>query len=311
MPNLQSPHWPLLIDIYFFLVGLAGGAFMAAGVADIFGSKRDRVVTRIGAYLALLTLLPGPLFLIVDLGMPSRFLHMLMVPKATTTIGMSAITIGPFHIKPYSPMNLGAWALLGLGVCAFIVALSLYLEDSGRARDLGPARGAFGAIGVLLGFFVAGYPGQLLAATAQPFWTNARPMGALFIAVGASTGMATIALILSLRGAEVSGSLAKVRRAYTISVAIQALALIAVFMAVARGPAWSASRSAMLTSGSYSLVFWIGAVAIGLLVPLILEVRDGFFQGYRHGRGQVVLASLLILIGGFLTKYLVFAVGQA
>ncbi len=311
MPNLQSPHWPLLIDIYFFLVGLAGGAFMAAGVADIFGSKRDRVVTRVGAYLALLTLLPGPLFLIVDLGMPSRFLHMLMVPKAATTIGMSAITIGPFHIKPYSPMNLGAWALLGLGVCAFIVALSLYLEDSGRARDLGPARGAFGAIGVLLGFFVAGYPGQLLAATAQPFWTNARPLGALFIAVGASTGMATIALILSLRGAEVSGSLAKVRRAYTISVVIQALTLIAVFMAVARGPAWSASRSAMLTSGSYSLVFWVGAVVIGLLVPLILEVRDGFFQGYRHGRGQVVLASLLILIGGFLTKYLVFAVGQA
>ncbi|HLC22129.1 MAG TPA: NrfD/PsrC family molybdoenzyme membrane anchor subunit [Candidatus Methylomirabilis sp.] len=311
MPNLQSPHWPLLIELYFFLVGLAGGAFMAAGIADIFGSKRDRVVTRIGSYLALLALLPGPLFLIIDLGVPSRFLHMLMVPKASTNIGMSAITIGPFHIKPYSPMNLGAWALLGFGVCAFIVALSLYLEDSGRARELGPVRGAFGAIGVLLGFFVAGYPGQLLAATAQPFWTNARPLGALFIIVGASTGMATIALILSLRGAEVSGSLAKVRRAYTIAVAIQALTLIAVFMAVARGPAWSASRSAMLTSGSYSLVFWGGAVAIGLLAPLILEVRDGFFQGYRQGRGSVVLASVLILVGGFLTKYVIFTVGQA
>ena len=311
MPNLQSPHWPLLIDLYFFLVGLAGGAFMAAGIADIFGSKRDRVVTRIGSYLALLALLPGPILLTVDLGMPSRFLHMLMVPKASTDIGMSAITVGPFHIKPYSPMNLGAWALLGFGVCALIVALSLYLEDSGRAGELGPVRGAFGAIGVLLGFFVAGYPGQLLAATAQPFWTNARPLGALFIAVGASTGMAAIALLLSQRGAEVSGSLAKVRRAYTITVAIQALVLIAVFMAVARGPAWSASRSAMLTSGSYSLVFWVGAVIIGLIAPLILEVRDGFFQGYRQGRGSVVLASVLILVGGFLTKYVIFAVGQA
>ncbi len=311
MPNLQSPHWPLLIDIYFFLVGLAGGAFMAAGVADIFGSKKDRVVTRIGSYLALLAMLPGPLFLIVDLGMPSRFLHMLMVPKASTNIGMSAITIGPFHIKPNSPMNLGAWALMGFGVCALIVALSLYLEDSGRARDLGPVRGAFGAIGVLLALFVAGYPGQLLAATAQPFWTNARPLGALFIAVGASTGMAAIALLLSLRGPEVGGSLAKVRRAYTIAVVIQALALIAVFMAVGRGPAWSASRSAMLTSGSYSLVFWVGAVVIGLLAPLILEVRDGFFQGYRQGRGMVVVTSLLILVGGFLTKYVIFAVGQA
>jgi formate-dependent nitrite reductase membrane component NrfD len=237
MPHLHSAEWPLLIDLYFFLVGLAGGAFMAAGVADIFGSKKDRVVTKVGSYLALLALLPGPVFLITDLGMPSRFLHMLMVPKASTDIGMSAITVGPFHIKPYSPMNLGSWALLGLGVCALIVVLSLYLEDSGRARDLSPVRGVFGAIGALLGFFVAGYPGQLLSVTAQPFWTNARPMGALFIAVGASTGLAALALLLSQRGPEVSGSLAKIRRAYTITVAIQALTLIAVFMAVARGGA--------------------------------------------------------------------------
>ena len=311
MPNLQSPHWPLLIDIYFFLVGLAGGAFMAAGVADLFGSRKERVVTKVGTYLALLAMLPGPLFLIIDLGMPSRFLHMLMVPKAATTIGMSAINIGPFHIKPYSPMNLGAWALLGFGACAFIVALTLYLEDKSGASNLGPVRKVFGAIGVALAFFVAAYPGQLLSATAQPFWRNARPLGALFLAVGASTGMATIALILSLRGPEVSGSLAKVRRAYTIAVVIQALALIAVFMAVARGPAWSASRAGLLTSGSYSLAFWVGAVGIGLLAPLILEVRDGFFQGYRQGRGMVAVASLLIVVGGFLTKYVIFAVGQA
>jgi len=311
MPNLQSPHWPLLIEIYFFVVGLAGGAFMAAGVADIFGTKKDRVVTRVGTYLALLAMLPAPLFLIIDLGVPSRFLHMLMVPKAATTIGMSVITIGPFHIKPYSPMNLGAWALLGFGACAFIVAMTLYLEDKSGARNLGAIRGVYGAIGILLALFVAGYPGQLLAATAQPFWTSARPLGALFLAVGASTGIAAIALILSLRGPEVSASLAKVRRAYTIAVVIQAVALAAVFMAVASGPAWSAARAGMLTSGSYSLVFWIGAVLIGLLVPLLLEIRDGFFQGYRRGRGMVGLASLLILVGGFLTKYVIFAVGQA
>jgi formate-dependent nitrite reductase membrane component NrfD len=310
MPHLHSPDWPLLIDIYFFLVGMAGGAFMAAGVADVFGAKRDRVVTKVGTYLALLTLLPGPLFLIIDLGMPSRFLHMLMVPKASAEIGMSAITMGPFHIKPYSPMNLGAWALMGFGLCALIVALTLYLEDKSGTTNLGAVRAVFGMIGVAFAFFVAAYPGQLLAATAQPFWTSARPLGALFLAVGASTGMAAIALILSLRGQEVSGSLAKVRRAYTFALAIQAVALVAVLMAVANGPSWSAARGALLTSGSYSLAFWGGAVGIGLLAPLLLEIRDGFFQGYRRGPGMVALASVLILVGGFLTKYLMFAVGQ-
>lgn len=311
MPNLTSPHWPLMIDIYFFLVGVAGGAFMAAGAADIFGSRRDRVVTKAGSYLALLALIPGPIFLIIDLGMPSRFLHMLFVPKASESIGLSAITLGPFHIKPYSPMNLGAWALLGFGLCVLGVVATLYLEDSGRAHDLGPARGAFGAIGVLLGFFVAGYPGQLLAATAQPFWTNARPLGALFMAVGAATGLAAIALVLSLRGPDASGSLVKVRRAYTIALVLQALTLIAVFWAVAYGPAWSADRIWLLLSGRYSPAFWIGAVILGLVAPLVLEYRDGILQGYRKGPGRVVLASVSILIGGFLTKYLIFAVGQA
>lgn len=311
MPNLTSPHWPLLIDIYFFLVGVAGGAFMAAGVADILGSRRDRVVTKIGGWLALLTVIPGPIFLIIDLGMPSRFLHMLVVPKASQNIGLSAIAIGPFHIKPYSPMNLGAWALMGFGFCALAVVVTLYLEDSARVRDLGPLRGAFGAIGVLLAFFVAGYPGQLLAVTAQPFWTSARPLGALFMAVGAATGLAAIALVLSLRGPEVSSSLVKVRRAYTFAVVLEALALIAVLWAVAAGPAWSADRIWLLLTGRYSPIFWIGAVAIGLLAPLVLEVRDGLFHGYPQGSGRVALVSLLILLGGFLMKYVIFAVGQA
>jgi formate-dependent nitrite reductase membrane component NrfD len=256
-------------------------------------------------------LIPGPIFLIIDLGMPSRFLNMMMVSKASQNIGLSAITIGPFHIKPYSPMNLGAWALMGFGLCAFGVVATLYLEDSGRARGLGPLRGSFGAIGVLLGFFVAGYPGQLLAATAQPFWTNARPLGALFMAVGAATGLAAIALVLSLQGPEVSGSLVKVRRAYTFALVLEVLTLIAVLWAVAGGPAWSAERIWLLLGGRYSPIFWIGAVVIGLVAPLVLEIRDGLFHGYRQGPGRVVLASLLILIGGFLTKYVIFAVGQA
>lgn len=311
MPNLTSPHWPLIIDIYFFLVGVAGGAFMAAGVADIFGGRQDRVVTKVGSWLALLTLIPGPIFLIIDLGMPSRFLHMMFVSKTSANIGLSAISIGPFHIKPYSPMNLGAWALMGFGLCALGVVVTLYLEDNRQARNLAPLRGAFGAIGVLLGFFVAGYPGQLLAATAQPFWTNARPLGALFMAVGAASGLAAIALVLSLQGSAVSSSLAKVRRAYTFTVVLEALTLITVLWAVAQGPAWSADRIWMLLSGRYSPVFWIGAVLIGVLAPLVLEFRDGFFQNYRQGPGRVVLVSALILVGGFLMKYVIFAVGQA
>ena len=78
MSLLQSSHWPFLIDVYFFLGGLAGGAFVIATAASILNARRYRDVARVGYYLALLALLPCPLILIVDLGVPSRFLNMLM-----------------------------------------------------------------------------------------------------------------------------------------------------------------------------------------------------------------------------------------
>ena len=53
---LQSAHWPFLIDVYFFLGGLAGGAFVIATAALIVDSVRYRDVSRVGYYLALVAL---------------------------------------------------------------------------------------------------------------------------------------------------------------------------------------------------------------------------------------------------------------
>ena len=40
MALLQSPHWPFLIDVYFFLGGLAGGAFVIATIAALLDGVR-------------------------------------------------------------------------------------------------------------------------------------------------------------------------------------------------------------------------------------------------------------------------------
>src|SRR5215510_5742908 len=124
---LKSAEWPLLIDVYFFLGGIAGGAFVVATIAHLLDSERYRSVVRIGYYVALLAVIPAPILLIVDLGIPTRFLHMLMVPKTSTSIGAGAMTFGPFHLKPGSPMSAGAWALLVFSGCAFLAALDALL----------------------------------------------------------------------------------------------------------------------------------------------------------------------------------------
>ena len=304
MPLLKSADWPLLIDLYFFLAGIAGGAFVIATIADLVGGERSRNVVRVGYYVALLAMIPCPIFLVADLGVPSRFLHMLMVYKPEPTIGMDAINIGPLHIKAFSPMNMGAWALLGLGVFAFLAALSVFLEDAKRGRNLSAFRSTVGIIGGFFAFFLAAYPGVLLGATARPLFQNGSFLGALFLAVGASTGAAAIALILSFVGQEAGGSLGRLRQIIIPVLLLQAATLALFLLRVSMSGAEGAAQSlALLLSGPYSLIFWVGAVGVGLVVPFLLQITG-------HRPGLVAISAILILVGGFLVKYVIVAAGQ-
>jgi formate-dependent nitrite reductase membrane component NrfD len=305
---LKSSDWPLLIDLYFFLGGLAGGAFVIATIANLLDARRYRDIVRMGYYIAFLAIIPGPIFLIVDLGLPTRFLHMMMVSKPSLEIGMSAITAGPFHLKPLSPMSAGAWALLGFGVCAFLAALDVFLEDRG-GRSMSMLRLVAGVIGGFFGFFLAAYPGVLLGATARPLFISAHWLGALFLVVGASSGGAAIALILSLLGGQARESLSRLMRFTAFALVLQLAALVLFIIAVQMsGSTGIAQALAKLLAGPYSLAFWLGAVVVGIVVPLALQLGGGI---KKAAPGITALASALILIGGFLVKYVIIAAGQA
>ncbi|MBI2162081.1 MAG: polysulfide reductase NrfD [Candidatus Rokubacteria bacterium] len=305
---LKSADWPLLIDLYFFLGGLAGGAFVIATIANLLDARRHRDIVRMGYYIAFLAILPGPLFLVVDLGLPTRFLNMLMVSKPSLEIGMSALTVGPFHLKLFSPMSAGAWALLGFSVLAFLAALDVFLEDRG-GRSMSTLRVVVGVIGGFFAFFVAAYPGVLLGATARPLFISAHWLGALFLVVGASTGGAAIALILSLLGGQARDSLSRLMRFTAFALILQLAALVLFVVAVQMAGSTGIARAgAQLLSGSYSLTFWLGAVVIGIVAPLALQLGGGI---KKAAPGMTALVSALILIGGFVVKYVITAAGQA
>jgi formate-dependent nitrite reductase membrane component NrfD len=267
---LKTPHWEMMIVWYFFLGGIAGGAYFTAAIADNFGSVRDRAVARAGYLLSLPLVGACGLLLIADLGVPSRFLNMMRT------------------FKFWDPMSIGAWAVGIFGMFAFVSSV-LSLSSS---ESLASLRRKLGLVGMLFGFFLASYTGVLLSNSALPFWSDARLMGALFLASGASTGIAAITLILFLTGGVAGEGWGKVKHADRYSMLIELALLIAlvVLLGAAAQP---------LTGGHYAPLFWGGLVGIGLVLPLALD-----FFGPR-ARALGALVALLVLVGGFVLRYVV------
>ena len=66
-------------------------------------------------------------------------------------------------------------------------------------------------------------------------------------------------------------------------------------------------RFILLDGGIYTALFWIGQVALGGLVPMALTLRRGVPPTSR----AVVLASILIILGGVAQIYVIIIGGQA
>ena len=267
---LKSPGWEMAIVWYFFLGGIAGGAYFTAAIADNFGSRRDSTVARIGYLLSLPLVALCGLLLIIDLGVPSRFLNMMRVLKLT------------------DPMSIGAWAVGVFGAFTFVSSVLSFTTS----ESLASLRRKIGLVGMLFGFFLASYTGVLLSNSALPFWADSRLMGALFLASGGSTGMAAVALLVFLTGGTAGEGWHKIERADRYSMIIE-LVILAAFLALLG----SAARP--ITSGHFAALFWGGMVVLGLVVPLVLNVL-----GHRV-RALGVVSAVLVLVGGFVLRYVV------
>ncbi|HEV8634832.1 MAG TPA: NrfD/PsrC family molybdoenzyme membrane anchor subunit [Chloroflexota bacterium] len=272
LPLLKRPHWKWHVPLYFFLSGLAGASYLIATVGEWLGSGADRPIVAAGRRLALGGVVAGVPLLVEDLGRPARFHHMLRI------------------VKPRSPMSAGSWALAFFGAFA---AGSALLQELAAPPWL---RRAVGLCGLPFATFVASYTGVLLAATAVPLWAKARLfLPPLFLLSGTSTAVAMIGL-LSRRSRRLRG--------------LELVALTGELCAVA-GLVGAVGRRAgrPLLAGRQAGPFWLGAVGLGQVVPLLLHA--GRARG--HGRSGVPegLAAGLVIVGGLLMRWTLVEAGKA
>jgi protein NrfD len=281
-----GPHWGWYITLYFFIGGLAGGSYFLAALIDLMGRREDRPLARIGYYIAFPCVVVSGLLLTLDLGRPLRFWHMMIENN----------TFKPMF-KYWSPMSIGSWALLTFGLFAFLAFLGALAEDgrltSPILRHLRPPAlpGAIVVLlGAMLGLYIAGYTGVLLAVTNRPIWSDTPLLGMLFIASGASTS-AALMILLANRYGRITPALAALHRMDDWMIALEFLVLIAVIASL--GPVLRAWLNA------WGLLLLI-AIALGMIVPLMLSWRA---RGARPV--NLLTAPLLVLIGGFLLRVVI------
>ena len=287
-----SPEWTIYIVPYFFVGGIAGGSYFIATMLHWLGRPEDQSIARLGFITAAIGVMISGLLLIVDLGQPLRFWHMLIQSEKF-----------PLPIlKPWSPMSIGSWALLFLGLFATLSAIGA-LAYEGRLRFRRAAalyEGTLGriisAIGAFFGFFIAGYTGVLLSVTNRPIWADTTWLGALFLISAASTAAATLILLAHWRvKAGYEHPTVRWLTWFDGWVLILELVLIALFLVslgeVAR--VWLSWRGVLLV---------LLVIVTGILIPLALHFRPDWFRASWRGR-SVVTGAVLVLIGGFFLRF--------
>jgi formate-dependent nitrite reductase membrane component NrfD len=281
------PDWGWLIVFYFFFGGLAGGCYFLAALIDLLGRPEDRPLARLGYYIAFPCVLVSGLLLILDLQRPLRFWHMLIESN----------TFRPMF-KYWSPMSIGSWALLIFGIFTLLSFLAALVEDDRltwpagrRVRPPGALGAVIAAIGGLVGFYVAGYTGVLLAVTNRPIWSDTPLLGMLFI-VSAASISAALMLLVAHRSRWTMPGLLALHRMDAWVVGLEFIVLIALMISL--GPVFRAWLSA------WGLLLFFGVIVIGMLLPLALYWRRQWL-----GELNLTTAAASVLVGGFILRLVI------
>lgn len=298
-PESQVPGWEwYYIALYFFVGGTAAGAYFIGSLIEIFGAEKYCNISKIAFYIAFPLVLLCPVLLTLDLGQQGRFANLFYSPSA-----------GGLYVNWQSPVSFGSWALLVFGGMSFLSFLDNLVHD-GKLKFAPFAnlynripRRLYGVVGSVAGFFVAGYTGVLLNLTARPLWAATDPLlGALFIASGASSGAAAIALVMGVRHMLSGDSYERLEYFDRFAMILELVLIVVAIVLAGR-------FAAPLLSGTYAFMFWGGTVLLGIVVPFVLNWNSSR-QGMSRSESRVMLTAVLVLLGGALLRISLVQAGQ-
>jgi molybdopterin-containing oxidoreductase family membrane subunit len=280
--------WGLPHVFAIFLIVAASGALNLASLNSVFGKSEYKPLARFSAVLSIALLIGGLAILLLDLGRPDRLI----------------VAVTHYNFK-----SIFAWNIILYSGFVVIVLAYLWLMMERRLHRWSRPIGIFAfawrlllttGTGSIFGFLAAreAYDTALLAP--------------LFIVMSFAFGLAVFILLLLLsfrldrRELDIS-HLQRLRRLLGIFV-IGILYFVLLFhLTKLYSPQNHAFERFILLDSGYSAMFWLGQIGLGSLLPLLLL----YAPGLQQSAASLVLASGLVIVGGFAQLYVIIVGGQA
>jgi Fe-S-cluster-containing dehydrogenase component/formate-dependent nitrite reductase membrane component NrfD len=279
-PVYDAPHmprpWGWKVSAYLWTKSIASGALMIAGLAVLLGASPSSFV--LGAappLVALLFLALTTGLLVFDLKRPDRFHYIL------------------FKGNRRSWLVWGAWILMAYGCIAVAWLVGAHAGAMGLLRVLAVPT-------MVLAAGAAGYSAFLFGqAEGRDLWQSPLLLPQLLVAALAA-GTAALLVIGVVAGSD-APSLRALVTTLIVALVLEAGLLFAEFSG-AHANVDVARAARLITRGALSGRFWGGAVAAGIVVPLVLTA---------FGTPAVLLAAILALTGLWIYEDVWIKAGQS
>jgi len=272
-----------------FLIVAASGALNVASIGSVFNKKAYKPLAPLSGLLAITLLVGGLLVLVLDLGRPDRLI-----------VAMTS----------YNFKSIFAWNIyLYTGFMA-IVVVYLWTMMERKMNRFTKAAGTFAFVwrlalttgtGSIFGFIVArqGYDAAVYA-----------PM---FIVMSFAFGLAIYLLVLNFAfnwdnrelGDYMFNRLKNLLGVFVAGALYFVIAYHLTNLYATENHEYEAFI--LLNGGIYTQMFWIGQILIGSLLPLGII----YHPSLGKSRNAVSAASVMIILGGLATMYVVIIGGQA
>jgi len=272
-----------------FLIVAASGALNVASIGSVFAKVEYKPLARLSGLLAIALLAGGLAILVLDLGRPDRLI----------------VAMTNYNFK-----SIFAWNIFLYNGFFLIVAIYLWTLMDPSVAKYGKRIGLL-AIGwrLVLTTGTGSIFGFLVARQAY----DAAILAPYFIVLSLAFGMAAFILVMLVAfngsGRTLGDALlGRLRNLLGVFIAIALLVVTTYYLTNLYAAEHQASvRMILLDGGSVTTTFWIGQILLGSLIPLGLIYHPLF----RDSRPALASASVLVVLGGLATMYVIIIGGQS